>query len=91
MADISKVRAEATKIKSQLNEELKSQIDALTVSDIQEIILTLEKTGVNTSEVQELKVEVAKATNKNEVITRVLSTPSAICEQIKNIIQKIKI
>jgi hypothetical protein len=33
---------------------------------------------------------VDQATNKNEVITRVLSTPSALCEQIKGIIRKLK-
>lgn len=91
MADITNVRTEAAKIKNQLNEELKPQIDALTASDIQEIISALEKTGINPVDVQRLKAEVDQASNKNEVITRVLSAPSVLCEQIKNIIQKIKI
>lgn len=90
MADITKVRVEATKIKNQLSEELRPKIDALTDSDIQRIISTLETTGVNSTEVQKLKEEVNQSTNRNEVIARVLSTPNVLCEQVKNIIQKIK-
>ena len=85
MADITKVKEAATRIKNQLNEDLKPQIEALTDVDIQDILSILEKTGINSVEVQKLK-----ATNKNEIITRVLSTPSALCEQIKGIIRKIK-
>ena len=72
MADITKVKEAATRIKNQ------------------DILSILEKTGINSVEVQKLKAEVDQATNKNEIITRVLSTPSALCEQIKGIIRKIK-
>lgn len=90
MADITKVKEAATRIKNQLNEDLKPQIEALTDVDIQDILSILEKTGINSVEVQKLKAEVDQATNKNEIITRVLSTPSALCEQIKGIIRKLK-
>ncbi len=90
MPDITKVREEAIRIKNQLNEELKPQIEALTDADIQEITSILKKTGVNPVEVQKLMDEIDQATNKNEVLSRVLSTPSALCEQIKNIVRKIQ-
>ena len=90
MADITKVKEAEKKKKNQLNEDLKPQIEALTDVDIQEILSILEETGINAIEVQKLKAEVDQATNKNEVITRVLSIPSALCEQIKGIIRKLK-
>ena len=80
MADITKVKEAATRIKNQLNEDLKPQIEALTDVDIQDILSILEKTGINSVAVQKLKAEVP----------RVLSTPSALCEQIKGIIRKLK-
>ena len=90
MADITKVKEAATKIKNQLNEDLKPQIEALTDVDIQEILSILEKTGINDVEVQKLKAEFDQATNKNEVFNRVLSIPGVLCEEIKGIIRKIK-
>lgn len=88
MADITKVKEAAIKIKNQLNEDLKPQIEALTDVDIQEILSILEKTGINAIEVQKLKAEVDQATNKNEVFNRVLSAPGVLCEQIKGIIRR---
>ena len=90
MADITKVKEAATRIKNQLNEDLKPQIEALTDVDIQEILSILEKTGINAIEVQKLKAEVDQATNKNEVFNRVLSAPGVLCEQTKGIIRRIK-
>ena len=52
MADITKVKEAATRIKNQLNEDLKPQIEALTDVDIQDILSILEKTGINSVEVQ---------------------------------------
>lgn len=43
MADITKVKEAATRIKNQLNEDLKPQIEALTDVDIQDILSILEK------------------------------------------------
>ena len=90
MADITKVKEAATRIKNQLNEDLKPQIEALTDVDIQEILSILEETGINAIAVQKLKAEVDQATNKNEVFNRVLSAPGVLCEQIKGIIRRIK-
>ena len=90
MADITKVKEAAIKIKNQLNEDLKPQIEALTDVDIHEILSILEKIGINAIEVQKLKAEVDQATNKNEVFNRVLSAPGVLCEQIKGIIRRIK-
>lgn len=90
MADISKVRAEADIVKARLNAEFKEKVAALTASEITGIIDTLEKTGVNPVEVSALKLKVEQATNKNQTLVRVLDTPGAICEQVKNILRKIR-
>ena len=89
MADITKVRAAADVVKAQLNEKLKTDIAALTSADIDEAVSLLEKTGINPVEVENLKAEIARSTNKNQTIARVLDTPGALCEQVKSIIGKI--
>lgn len=90
MADITKVRAEADKVKAELNERLRQKVDRLTSAEISDIISTLEKSVVNREQVNVLKVDIAQATDKNKVIARVISTPGALCEQVKRIINKIK-
>lgn len=90
MADITKVRAAADMVKAQLNEKLKADIASLTSTDINEVISFLEKTGVNREEVQNLKSEIARSTNKNQTIARVLDAPGVLCEQVKSIIGKIR-
>lgn len=90
MADITKVRAEADKVKAELNERFRQKVDCLTSAEINDIISTLEKSGVNREQVNALKAEIAQATDKNRVIARVISTPGALCEQVKGIINKIK-
>lgn len=90
MADIAKVRAAADVVKARLNENLKTDIAALTSADINEIVLLLEKNGVNRVEVQNLKAEIARSTNKNQTIARVLDAPGVLCEQVKSIIGKIR-
>lgn len=89
MADITRVRAEADIVKARLNEEFKQKIARLTTVDIDEIIRMLVCTGINREEVAALKREVEAATNKNQVIARVLTTPGALCEQLKGVIAKI--
>lgn len=90
MANITKVRTAANTVKAELNEKLKADIASLTSTNIDEIISILERTGVNHSEVMQLKAEIARSTNKNQVIGRVLDAPGVLCEQMKNIIGKIK-
>lgn len=90
MADITKVRAAADMVKAELNEKLKTEIASLTSANIDEIVSLLERTGVNYNEVQQLKAEIARSTNKNQVIARVLDAPGVLCEQLKSIISKIK-
>lgn len=90
MADITKVRAEADKVKAELNERFKQKVDRLTSAEINDIISTLEKSGVNREQVNALKAEIAQTTDKNKVIARVISAPGALCEQVKGIINKIK-
>lgn len=89
MADIAKVRAAADVVKAQLNEKLKTDIAALTSADINEVVSLLDKTGVNRAEVQNLKAEITRSTNKNQTIARVLNTPGVLCDQVKSIIGKI--
>ena len=90
MADITKVRAKADIVKARLNEEFKAKVNSLTTFEIDEIVSTLERTGINRNEVIALKAEITQSTNKNQVIARVLETPSALCEQQKSIVNKIK-
>lgn len=90
MADITKVRAKAYIVKARLNEEFKAKVNSLTTFEIDEIVSTLERTGINRNEVISLKAEITQSTNKNQVIARVLETPSALCEQLKSIVNKIK-
>ena len=90
MADITKVRAKADFVKARLNEEFKAKVNSLTTFEIDEIVSTLERTGINRNEVIALKAEITQSTNKNQVIARVLETPSALCEQLKSIVNKIK-
>lgn len=90
MADITKVRAKADIVKARLNEEFKAKVNSLTTFEIDEIVSTLERTGINRNEVIALKAEITQSTNKNQVIARVLGTPSALCEQLKSIVNKIK-
>lgn len=90
MADITKVRAAANMVKAELNEKWKTEIASLTSANINEIVSILERTGVNHCEVQQLKAEIARSTNKNQVIARVFDAPGVLCEQIKSIIGKIK-
>lgn len=90
MADITKVRAKADIVKARLNEEFKAKVNSLTTFEIDEIVSTLERTGINWNEVIALKAEITQSTNKNQVIARVLETPSALCEQLKSIVNKIK-
>lgn len=89
MADITKVRAEADVVKARLNEEFKQKIARLTTVDIDEIIRMLVRTEINSEQVAALKCEVEMATNKNQIIARVLSTPGTLCEQLKGVIAKI--
>lgn len=90
MADITQVRAAADRAKADLNEKLKEQIASLTSAEIKRIIDTLEIEGINPEEVQQLKAEIACSTNRNQILTRVLEAPGALCEQLKNIIGKLK-
>lgn len=90
MADITKVRAVADVVKAELNEKLRTEIASLTSANIDEIVSILERTGINRSEVQQLKAEIDRSTNKNQVIVRVLNAPGVLCEQVKSIIGKIK-
>ena len=90
MADITKVRAKADIVKARLNEEFKAKVNSLTTFEIDEIVSTLERTGIIRNEVIALKAEITQSTNKNQVIARVLETPSALCEQLKSIVNKIK-
>lgn len=90
MADITKVRAKADIVKARLNEEFKAKVNSLTTFEIDEIVSTLERIGINRNEVIALKAEITQSTNKNQVIARVLETPSALCEQLKSIVNKIK-
>ena len=89
MADIAKVRAAADVVKARLNEKMKTNIAALTSADIDDVVSLLEKTGVNRAEVQNLKTEITRSTNKNQTIARVLDTPGVLCDQVKSIIGKI--
>lgn len=77
-------------MKARLNEEFKAKVNSLTTFEIDEIVSTLERTGINRNEVIALKAEITQSTNKNQVIARVLETPSALCEQLKSIVNKIK-
>jgi len=77
-------------VKARLNEEFKAKVNSLTTFEIDEIVSTLERTGINRNEVIALKAEITQSTNKNQVIARVLETPSALCEQLKSIVNKIK-
>ena len=90
MADITKLRAAADMVQARLNEKMKTEIEALTSADINEVVSLLENTGINRAEVQNLKAEIARATNKNQVIVRLLDAPGVLCEQVKSIIGKIK-
>ncbi len=90
MANIAKVRDEADIVKACLNEEFKAKINTLTTCEINEVVSILERTGINKDEVIALKAEIIRATNKNQVITRVLETPGALCEQMKDVVSKIK-
>lgn len=77
-------------MKARLNEEFKAKVNSLTTFEIDEIVSKLERTGINRNEVIALKAEITQSTNKNQVIARVLETPSALCEQLKSIVNKIK-
>ncbi|MCD7795505.1 MAG: hypothetical protein LUC96_06535 [Alistipes sp.] len=90
MADITKVRAEANMVKECLDKEFQKRINSLTTFEINELVSILEKTGINRDEVSALKTEIMQATNKNQTIARILDTPGALCEQVKDIVNKIK-
>ena len=77
-------------MKARLNEELEVKGNSLTTFEIDEIVSTLERTGINRNEVIALKAEITQSTNKNQALARVLETPSALCEQLKSIVNKIK-
>ena len=89
MADITRVRAEASIVKERLNEEFRQKIARLTSAQIDDIIMMLERTGVNPQQVSALKAEIQRSTNKNATIARVLETPGVLCEQLKSVIGKI--
>lgn len=76
-------------VKADLNKKWKKCIESLTSTDIDKIISLLEATGVNRSEVPQLKAEIARSVNKNQVIARVLDAPGVLCEQLKGVIGKI--
>lgn len=88
MADISKVRAEADRVKARLNDEFKQKIARLTNTEISKIISTLENSGINRAQVAALKNEIEKSTHKNQTIARVIDAPGVLCEQLKGLINK---
>ena len=90
MADITKVRAAADMVKARLNEKMKTEIEALTSADINEVVSLLENTGINRGEVQNLKAKTARGQIKNKLIVRRLDAPGVICEKVKRVSGKIK-